>query len=312
MRQPSLYVSLVLTFLPATALPSFAQQSEMKEIVSKTFPTLKLIQIPAKGRTFTMGAPKGEPGQLRSETPHEVTLSEDFYLGVTPVTRGQFAAFVKDTGYKTDPEKGGQGYGWDQAKKSFEGGGKYSWRNPGYAQADEHPVVKTSWNDARAFCKWLGEKDGQEYGLPTEAQWEFACRAGSRTRYSFGDDVQGMAKHANVADAKFREVTGMKWGIKENDGYAFTAPVGQYQKNAFGLQDMHGNVMQWCSDVFGDYPDGAITDPQGPPAKAGSFRVLRGGCWRNAPIYGRSASRKNGEPDDAGETVSFRLAVPVR
>jgi len=182
-------------------VPLPTDDAKDREITSKTFPALKLVRIPAKGKQFTMGAPKGEPGQLRDETEHQVTLTADFYLAVVPVTRGQFAAFVKETGYVTDPEKGGRGLGWDPVKRFVEGG-KFNWRNPGFEQTDEHPVVKTSWNDAMAFCKWLGGKDGREYRLPTEAQWEFACRAGTKTRYSFGDNDEEILKYANVADAE--------------------------------------------------------------------------------------------------------------
>jgi formylglycine-generating enzyme len=313
MRWTSICVLLALTFQPGAEAPLRAQQEEANapEMASKTLPTLKLVRIPAKGKTFTVGSPKGERGLIGSETEHEVTLSADFYLGVTAVTRGQFAAFVKDVGHLTKPEKGGKSVGWNDEKKDWVDDEKYNWRNPGFSQTDEHPVVKVGWYDAVAFCKWLSEKDGRDYRLPTEAQWEYACRAGSRTRFSFGDDGQEIAKHANVADAKFREVTTMNWGIKNSDGYAFTSPVGLYQKNAFGLQDMHGNAMQWCSDVYGDYPNGSVTDPQGPPGKEGSHRVLRGGCWRNDPVYCRSASRHGGTPIEGGCEVGFRVAAPA-
>lgn len=309
---------LTLVLLAVPYAPMAAQQPKKQELgqdrefASRTFPALKLVRIPAQGKTFTMGAPRGTDGQLNDETPHAVTLTADFYLAATPVTRSQFAAFIADTGYVTDPEKGGLGYGWDNEKKNFVGGGKYSWRNPGYSQADDHPAVKTSWNDAVAFCRWLSKKDGRQYALPTEAQWEFACRAGSQTRFSCGDDAEEIAKYANVADAKFREVTGMDWGIAANDGYAFTSPVGRFRPNPFGLYDMHGNSMQWCADVFADFSAEAVTDPQGPAGSDRADRVLRGGCWRNEPRYGRSASRKRGEPYDAGETIGFRIAAPAQ
>jgi len=303
-----------LAFVMSMVASTYAEppDAQDREIASKTFPALKLLRIPAKGKQFIMGAPKGTPGQRYDENEHQVTLTADFYLAVVPVTRGQFAAFVNDTEYVTDPEKGGKGLGWDSIKKDFAEGGKFNWRNPGFEQTDEHPVVKASWNDAMAFCKWLGHKDGRDYRLPTEAEWEFACRAGTKTRYSFGDNDEGIVKYANVADVKFREVTGNTWGIKGNDGHAFTSPVGLFQENAFGLKDMHGNSKQWCSDVFADYPKGAVIDPEGPAAEGNTFRVLRGGCWRNEPIYGRSASRKKGEQNDAGMEVGFRLAASVR
>ena len=117
---------------------------------------------------------------------------------------------------------------------------------------------------------------------------------GPRRAYSFGDNAEEIVKYANVADVKFREVTGMEWGVKGNDGHAFTSPVGLFRKNAFGLQDMHGNSMQWCSDVFAAYPHGAVIDPVGPAAKGGNvFRVLRGGCCAQ-----RTDLRPVGEPQE--------------
>jgi formylglycine-generating enzyme required for sulfatase activity len=313
MRRAAMSVLLLLTFLLGAVVLLAAPQQEAKdrEMASKTLPTLKLVRIPAKGKAFTMGSPKEEKGHEDDETEHEVTLSADYYLGVTTVTRGQFGAFVMDNGYRTEAEKGDGGYGWDNDKKDWFMSKKYSWRNPGFVQTDEHPVVNVSWNDAVVFCRWLSEKDGREYRLPTEAQWEYACRAGSRTRYSFGNDEEELAKHGNVADAKFRKATGQAHGIKNSDGYAFTAPVGQYQKNAYGLLDMHGNVWQWCSDVYGDYPQGAVTDPQGSAAKE-DCRVSRGGSWSGHPEGCRSARRNGYGSSHRADYLGFRLALSVR
>ena len=134
---------------------------------------------------------------------HRVRITRPFYLGTYHVTRGQFRQFVADTGYKTDAEKGEKpgAFGWDPDKKEFGFNEKYSWRNAGFEQTDEHPVVNVSWNDAVAFCKWLSRKEGKTYRLPTEAEWEYACRAGTTTRYYSGDDPETLAKVGNVADA---------------------------------------------------------------------------------------------------------------
>ena len=192
---------------------------------------------------------------LKSEYPqHRVRITKPFYLGTYHVTRGQFRQFVADTGYKTDAEKGEEpgAFGWDPDKKEFDFNEKYSWRNVGFEQTDEHPVVNVSWNDAKAFCEWLSKKENQTYRLPTEAEWEYACRAGTTTRYSSGDDPETLAKVGNVADAtakaKFPDWT---WTIKASDGYVFTSPVGSFQPNANGLYDMHGNAWQWCADWYG-------------------------------------------------------------
>ena len=174
---------------------------------------------------------------------HRVRITRPFYLGVTEVTRGQFRAFVDETGYKTEAEKDGKGgYGWDEEKKEFRQDAKFTWLNAGFEQTDEHPVVNVSWNDAVAFCEWLKSKEGQAYRLPTEAEWEYACRAGTTTRYFSGDDPETLATVGNVADgtAKAKYPAGLR--IAASDGYVYTAPVARFQANAFSLYDTHGNV----------------------------------------------------------------------
>jgi formylglycine-generating enzyme required for sulfatase activity len=166
---------------------------------------------------------------------------------------------VDETEYKTEAEEGSGGGGWNEDAKKLELlDKKYSWKNTGFSQTDEHPVVNVSWNDAKKFCEWLGKKgDGKvrirEVRLPGEAEWEFACRAGSKGRFFFGDDEEEVATYANVADADFRAKTGKNRGIKESDGYAFTAPIGMFKPNSFGLYDMHGNAWAWCEDYYGRY-----------------------------------------------------------
>ena len=153
-------------------------------------------------------------------------------------------------------------------------------------------MVNVSWNDAVAFCKWLSKKEGKTYRLPTEAEWEYACRAGTTTRYYSGDDPETLAKVGNVADAAAKaKFPDWRWTIKANDGYVFTAPVGKFKPNAFGLYDMHGNAWQWCADWYGEeyYAKSPVDDPTGPDT--GDFRVLRGGFWGGWPNYTRSATR---------------------
>jgi formylglycine-generating enzyme len=187
-----------------------------------------------------------------------------------------------------------------------------SWRNAGFEQTDEHPVVVVTWRDAEAFCKWLSRKEGKTYRLPTEAEWECACRAGTTTRYSSGDDPETLAKVANIADATFRarfpENDVAKCAIKASDGYVFTSPVGQFKHNAFGLYDMHGNAWQLCADVFaGDFHGRSPTvDPKGPDDKVGN-RVCRGGSWLSCPAYVRSAVRGSIAPMVGDNTTGFRV-----
>jgi len=250
---------------------------------------------------------------LGEEPRHRVRITKPFYLGTYHVTRGQFRRFVEDSRYKTDDEKGQEPgtLGWNPEKKTFDFSREYSWRNTGFQQTDEHPVVNVSWNDAMAFCEWLSRKEGKTYRLPTEAEWEYACRAGTTTRYYSGDDPETLAKVGNVADAAARAVfPDWIWTIKASDGYVFTAPVGQFKPNAFGLYDMHGNALQWCSDWwdFTYYARSPVDDPQGPDK--GNLRVLRGGCWEGAPAFVRSASRTVGAPEagPSGGRTGFRVA----
>ncbi len=252
---------------------------------------------------------------FKNEHPlHSVRITKPFYLGTYHVTRGQFRQFVNDTGYKTDAETPGRPmFGWDREKKRFECGYKneYSWRNTGFEQTDEHPVVCVTWNDAVAFCKWLCKKEGKTYRLPTEAEWEYACRAGTTTHYYSGDDPETLAQVANVADSTFRSQC--RWSnmaIKASDGYAFTSPVGKFKPNAFGLYDMHGNAMQWCADWYGEdyYVISPAEDPAGPDL--GIDRVLRGGSWQSWSMEDCSAYRSRQRPNGSGFLFSlgFRVA----
>ncbi len=252
-----------------------------------------------------------KPSTSRNEHPdHFVQISRPFYLGACPVTRSQFRRFVEDKQYKTEAEKGPEpgAYGWNPDTRSYEFNAKYSWRNVGFEQTDEHPVVNVSWNDAVAFCQWLSNREGSTYRLPSEAEWEYACRAGSTTRYYSGDDPETLARVANVADASAKaNFPKLKHTIRAKDGYVFTSPVGSFKPNAFGLYDMHGNVWQWCSDWYATvYYIGKPVDPVGPDY--GQYRVLRGGSWNNWPIRCRSAARGWFEPDDRNITAGIRVA----
>ena len=256
-----------------------------------------------------------EASSFKDEHPqHRVRITKPFYLAIYHVTRGQFRQFVADTSYKTDAEKAKKpgAYGWNKNYYGFNK--KYSWRNAGFEQTDEHPVVNVSWNDAVAFCKWLSKKEGKTYRLPTEAEGEYACRAGTTTRYYSGDDPETLAKVGNVADAATKaKFPDWRWTIKANDGYVFTAAVGKFKPNAFGLYDMHGNVWQWCADRYGAkyYAGSPTDDPAGP--ESGNDRILRGGSWFGWPYDSRSALRDRSTPDVRCLSAGFRVSrTPYR
>jgi formylglycine-generating enzyme required for sulfatase activity len=236
--------------------------------------------------SFLMGSPSGEPKRDRDESRHQVTLTKGFYLQTTEVTVGQWRSFVREMGYKSDAERGllrlSRRKSWRTDR------GKY-WDNPGFSQTDAHPVTCVSWNDVQEFVKWLNAREGNIYRLPTEAEWEYACRAGGRTAYSFGDDPAALPAH------------GWYW---ENAGEE-THPVGQKKPNGWGLYDMHGNVWEWCHDYYGRYPSGAVTDPKGP--FKGNSRVNRGGSWFNGARLCRSAIRNRVKPAEWHHGLGFRL-----
>jgi formylglycine-generating enzyme required for sulfatase activity len=237
------------------------------------------------------------------------------------VTVGQFRQFVKARDYKTQAEREGGAHrhfpdgSWKQDPAC-------NWLNPGFDQTDDHPVVCVSWHDAREFCDWLSKKEGKTYRLPTEAEWEYACRADTKSRYCCGDDKNAVKDFANVAD----ESISQKWpgypypGGKEawNDGHAFTAPVGRFKQNAFGLYDMHGNVWEWCLDGPRTYPspptplpqgergEKAVDDPRGPETAGGS-RVLRGSSWNHVAWDCRSALRNSHSPSYRSYNIGFRV-----
>jgi formylglycine-generating enzyme required for sulfatase activity len=242
---------------------------------------------------------------------HRVRMTKPFYLGAHEVTVGQFRRFVEATGYKTEAETDGKGgYGTNE-QGTWEQKPEYTWRNPSFTQTDEHPVVNVSWNDTQAFIAWLGKTESKQYRLPTEAEWEYACRAGTTSRYCCGDDAEKLAQVGNVADASAKQkFPTWTWTISGRDGYVFTAPVGQFQPNAFGLHDMHGNVWEWCADRWASdyYAVSPTDDPQGPSSGA-LFRMFRGGCWASVAGYCRAACRFTGGPQSRDYDLGFRVAA---
>ncbi len=282
---------------------------------------IKLVLIPPG--TFVMGSPEDEPGHNAhgyDETPHSVTLTRPFYLSKYETTVGQFRRFVATTDYVADSEKNGGGHAHDAAAvwKLRPG---MSWQKPGYAGPFElsnaHPVVQVSHADATAFCRWLNEKPRGDsepagtYALPTEAQWEWACRAGNAARYWWGNDEDATGRVANVGDRMLKWVQ-PEWPrtvMAMDDQHAFAAPVGSYQPNPFRLHDMLGNVWEFCATRYGPYPKQAVTDPgDGDPQRG--FAV-RGGGWSNEPVDVRCASRTADPPHFTHSNLGFRVALIV-
>jgi len=243
----------------------------------------------------------------REHPRHRVRLTAPFHIGVTEVTRGQFARFVGETTYRTSAEKAGKAYAFNGTETTYVKG--VNWRRPGFDQGDDHPVTCVSWNDARAFCKWLSKKIDMTVNLPTEAQWEYACRAGSEGLWPWGDREGGAKGWANIRDEDVNWVPRFS-GVR--DGYTMsTAPVGRFAANAFGLKDTIGNAQEWCLDRFSAryYRQAPSNDPAGP--RSGTGRVIRGGSWFDGPNYARASARTWQGDCYTGNEYGFRIVVDI-
>jgi formylglycine-generating enzyme required for sulfatase activity len=263
---------------------------------------------------FRMGSPEGEDGRSGDEGPqHGVAIVKPFALSRCEVTRGEFAAFVADTRYVTDAEQGKGCYVLSEARDSLEQSGGTDWRKPGFDQADGHPVVCVSWRDAHAYAAWLSARTGQSYRLPAEAEWEYAARAGTETSRYWGDDPDAACDYANGGDQSLKaSVPAWRYSIAAcDDRHAFTAPVGSYQGNGFGLSDMLGNAWEWVQDCWTYNYEQAPADGsvRGATAEGECSRVvLRGGGWNLDPVDLRSAYRSRYDAGGAFNIAGFRLA----
>lgn len=241
---------------PAAKAEKQEAQAQEKKDPPKEFTNsigMKFVWI--KSGTFMMGSPKEEKERKDDETQHKVTLTKGFYMGVYTVTQEQWQAVMGN--------------------------------NPSDFKGEKNlPVESVSWDDCQEFIKKLREKDKKPYRLPTEAEWEYACRAGTKTPFHFGETIS--TEQANY-NGNFVYGTGKKGVYRKK-----TTPVGSFPANAWGLHDMHGNVWQWCQDWYGGYPKDEVTDPQG--REKGRSRVLRGGSWGEGPEYCRSACRFRLDP----------------
>jgi len=245
----------------------------------------EMVTIPAG--SFEMGSPNDEFGRFDAEGPlHRVEVAA-FALAKTHVTRGQFADFVRDSGYQV----GGSCYTLEGGRWEDRPG--RGWRDPGYPQKDSHPAVCLSWGDARAYVEWLSRKTGKQYRLPTEAQWEYAARAGTSAARYWGQNPNQACTYANVMDSVGKaQAPGVALEAHDcADGYAYTAPVANFKANAFGLYDMLGNAWQWVDDCLQDDYVGAPADGRAWLVGKCKFRVLRGGSWNAKPRNVRTARR---------------------
>jgi formylglycine-generating enzyme required for sulfatase activity len=241
---------------------------------------MKLRLIPAG--EFMMGAIPGDTDAGDDEKPrHPVEISKPFYIGIYEVTQEQYEAVMGE--------------------------------NPSDFKGSSLPVEFVFFNDAREFCRKLSQQEGVTYRLPTEAEWEYACRAGTTTKYYWGDSGSEYYRYGNFADRSYGEkYHWVDWIDKsQDDGHTETSPVGSFPPNAWGLYDMSGNVWEWCQDWYDNtyFIESPRKDPTGPPS--GNDRVLRGGSWNYGPWSMRSSNRDNGSPDVGAHMVGFRVVREV-
>ncbi len=266
----------------------------------------EMVDIP--GGRFLMGSPLEEAGHQDDESPqHQVTVA-GFSLSKTEITRGQFTAFVNESGYDAGDQC------WTFEGGQFEKRSGRNWRNPGFHQDDSHPVACVNWQDAQAYTQWLSKKSGRNYRLPTEAEWEYAARAGTATANYWGDNPSQACNYANVRDrtGKTQEPNPiMGKGFDCTDGYAYTAPVASFEPNTFGLYDMSGNITEWVEDCYHDNYTGAPRDGNAWSTVDCKFRGVRGGSFVNSPEGPgvRIARRGYAGPKEARNFgFGFRLA----
>jgi formylglycine-generating enzyme required for sulfatase activity len=305
-----LILSVFLTLALVCAMSTASQSGLPTRIVHRES-GIVLVLIPA-GR-FQMGSPETEPDRSKGERQHLRIIREPFYMAETEVTVAQFRKFVEATKYVTDAERGVEEGGHHKgafatvADGEREWSGTASWRNSfpnfkEYKLRDDHPVVQVSWNDATRFVEHFGLQ------LPTEAQWEYAMRAGTTTKYFWGDSEAAGSGYANIKDAKSKKRF-VRWNtsFSFDDGSTFVSVVGSYKPNPWGLRDMVGNVQEWCQDQFvRDYPPDGSDESA---AENGSGRVMRGGSWFDAPDLQRSAKRFGFAPQGRRDFIGFRVVM---
>lgn len=280
---------------------------------------IRLVPLPAAD--FIMGVqPAAESGEREPhdhERPlHRVHFSRPFYMGQYEVTVKQFRSFVEAAKYKTTAESNGIGGSHLlDPRVGFVSKPEYTWKTPGFAQTDDHPVVQVSWDDAKAFCVWLSKREGAIYRLPTEAEWEYAACSGQDSvnfnKRSLGPLLLPQDLFGNVADISFKKQLGNVMAGDHDDGYSWTAPVGKLNVNAFGLHDMFGNVFEWCADWYdpGYYRVSPGVDPPGPAS--GSTGVQRGGGWSHPGIASLATRRDYGPPNQTQSSLGFRVVREI-
>ncbi len=270
---------------------------------------------------------------------HPVRITKPFYISASEVTVEQFRQFVEATGYVTTAEQGDTaavGFRFEESERPiefdpFRSDAGFNWKHPGFEQTDDHPVVCVSWKDAQAYCEWLSRSGGRKFRLPTEAEWEYACRAGEQEAFWWGNAYRGtIHERANIANAEL-EKAHVNLGLRHwlfnlasdpGDEYVYTAPVRSFPPNRWGLYDTHGNVWEWCQDTYVETSyrelrskDARVAHPLAVDPvcndswnEFGDWRVIRGGSWYSSPANSRSDLRCYYDAPHSACYLGFRVA----
>jgi formylglycine-generating enzyme required for sulfatase activity len=267
-------------------------------------PTCPLMKVLAPGKFLQGSTDTAVEGQPSERPRHAVIIAQPLGFGVQEVTKAQFKEFVDATGRDVT--------GCASYDGSWANNAKLSWNSVGFPQSASHPVACVSWLDAAEYAQWLSRKTGRHYRLPSASEWEFAARAGSEAERPWGANTTEACAAANVADeSAAQRYPG--WKVHAcNDGYVYTAPVGSFAPNAFGLSDMLGNVFEWVQDCWHDNYQDAPTDGSAWVQNGCRQREMRGGSWFTTPAYVRSAYRNWFEEDYRSNSIGFRVVRELR
>jgi formylglycine-generating enzyme required for sulfatase activity len=298
--------------LIALVLPSAARAADAAAPFRDCPDCPEMVRIPAG--TFVMGTPGADARATATRAESEaviVRIARPFALGRVELTRREYRAFVHDAGYDVR----GPCRSWDETLGRFSDDRGRGPENPGRPRAarDDHPAACVSWNDAKAYVQWLAQRTGKPYRLPSEAEWEYAARAGTTTLRPWGDAAEEGCDFANTYDLASRESYAFGWAAARcRDSYPDVAPVGALRANAFGLYDMIGNVAEWVEDCATDSYVGRPRDGRAWVWNGGcTRRVRRGGSWLSPPEEARSAWRDSGDPTERADYVGFRVALDL-
>ena len=341
MRAPGKFCfALALAVGEATALAQLPAAGATYRAFRDCTDCPEMVVVP--GGTYRMGASR-ESALTEFEGPrHEVKIGAAFAVARFEISRGQFAAFVKESGYTAFQGKGCSVL--RHADLQWVNDEARDWRHPAFEQGDDHPAVCISWDDAKAYADWLARKTGKKYRLLSEAEWEYAALAGSRGPRPWGEDDKAACKHANVWDDTYEKERGLprradrnfgagtgpsfrdssaralkerregEWFLESHwcsDAYSFTAPAGKYSANAYGLHDLIGNAWEWVEDCLNATYSGAPDDGSAWQSGNCDMRVLRGGSWSSIPRDARAVQRVFRPKSARRADMGFRVAMTL-